>query len=250
MDAARGPPSATLQLTASVPAPALTPALQPSGLQSHGQPISQFGSPTVQIAQTFAAQLSPQFTPLHTGFTPTQTESLLVTSSPVSQGLGASYSELTGAPTPTGLVTTSVATVSVPLPVSEPPHTCTVPATTVEATATVSVSPGPTTTSASPSQPVDPVTTTTEATATVPVSLGPTTTSALESQLVDPVTTTTESEGQALPASDRQTDPPSPPDTQGQQTASSESDDGSQFAVTPHVSAPDSSPAASPPTDP
>ena len=78
------PPPATLQLTASVPTPAPTPALQPSGLQSHGQPISQFGSPTVQIAQTFAAQLSPQFTPLHTGFTPTQTESLLVTSSPMS----------------------------------------------------------------------------------------------------------------------------------------------------------------------
>ena len=90
MDAARGPatgispPLATLQLTASVPALAPTPALQPSGLQSHGQLISQFGSPTVQIAQTFAAQLSPQFTPLHTGFTPTQTESLLVTSSLVS----------------------------------------------------------------------------------------------------------------------------------------------------------------------
>ena len=41
------------------------------------------------------------------------------------------------------------------------------------------------------------------------------------------MTTTTESEGQALPASDRQTDPPSPPDTQGQQIASLESDDGS-----------------------
>ena len=94
------------------------------------------------------------------------------------------------------------------------------------------------------------MTTTTEATVTVPVSLGPTTTSASESQLVDPVTTTTESEGQALLALDRQTDPPSPLDTQGQQTASLESDDGSQFAVTPHVSAPDSSAVAPLPTDP
>jgi len=64
------------------------------------------------------------------------------------------------------------------------------------------------------------------------------------------VTITTESEGQALPALDRQTDPPSPLDTQGQQTASLESDDGSQFAVTPHVSALDSSTTAPPPTDP
>ena len=44
--------------------------------------------------------LAPQFTPLQTGFTPAQTSSLLVPETTVSKSLGASFSELTGQPTP------------------------------------------------------------------------------------------------------------------------------------------------------
>ena len=43
---------------------------------------------------------APQFTPLHIGFTQTQTSSLLVPDTPVSWSLGATFSELTGQPTP------------------------------------------------------------------------------------------------------------------------------------------------------
>ena len=43
---------------------------------------------------------APQFTPFQTGFTPAQTSSLLVPETTVSRSLGASFSELTGQPTP------------------------------------------------------------------------------------------------------------------------------------------------------
>ena len=43
---------------------------------------------------------APQFTPLQTGFTPDETPSLLVPETTVSRSLGASFSELTGMPTP------------------------------------------------------------------------------------------------------------------------------------------------------
>ena len=44
--------------------------------------------------------LAPQFTPLQTGFTLAQTSSLLVLDTSVSRSLGATFSELTGQPTP------------------------------------------------------------------------------------------------------------------------------------------------------
>ena len=44
--------------------------------------------------------LAPQFTPLQTGFTPDETPSLLVLETIVYRSLGASFSELTGMPTP------------------------------------------------------------------------------------------------------------------------------------------------------
>ena len=44
--------------------------------------------------------IAPQFTPLQIGFTSTQTSLLLVLETTVSRSLGASFSELTGQPTP------------------------------------------------------------------------------------------------------------------------------------------------------
>ena len=79
----------------------MTPELQPSELQSQGQPPTQFASPTEQVYQYFASPLlAPQFTHLQTGFTPIETSSLLVPETTVSRSLGASFSELTGMPSP------------------------------------------------------------------------------------------------------------------------------------------------------
>ena len=44
--------------------------------------------------------VAPQFTPLQTGFTPEESSSLFVPDTLVSRSLGASFSELTGMPTP------------------------------------------------------------------------------------------------------------------------------------------------------
>ena len=44
--------------------------------------------------------VAPQFTPYHTGFSPEQSPSLFVPNTSVSRSLGASFSELTGMPTP------------------------------------------------------------------------------------------------------------------------------------------------------
>ena len=44
--------------------------------------------------------VAPQFTPLQTGFTPEESPSLFVLDTSVSRSLGASFSELTGMPTP------------------------------------------------------------------------------------------------------------------------------------------------------
>jgi hypothetical protein len=49
-------------------------------------------SPGIEQAQ--------RFTPIVTGFTPTQSESVLVTDTLASQSLGATFSELTRQPTP------------------------------------------------------------------------------------------------------------------------------------------------------
>ena len=53
-----------------------------------------------------------QFTPLQTSFTPAQTSSLLVPDTSVSRSLGASFSELTGQPTPPYLHVPGLSTVA------------------------------------------------------------------------------------------------------------------------------------------
>jgi len=58
---------------------------------------------------------APQFTPFRTGFTPAETSSLLVPETSMSRSLGASFSELTGHPTPPDLhvpVPTTIALVT------------------------------------------------------------------------------------------------------------------------------------------
>ena len=79
----------------------MTPAVQPSGLQSQGKPLAPFASPTVQVSQWLSSPVvAPQFTPYQTGFTLDQSPSLFVPNMSVSRSLGASFSELTGMPTP------------------------------------------------------------------------------------------------------------------------------------------------------
>ena len=77
----------------------MTLAVQPSGLQSQGQPATQFASPTEQVSQWFASPVTahgPHFTPIATHFTPPQSSLVLVTDTPVSRSLDATFSELTG----------------------------------------------------------------------------------------------------------------------------------------------------------
>ena len=65
------------------------------------------------MSQYFASPvLAPQFTPLQTGFTPAETSSLLVLETTVSRSLGASFSELTGQPTPPYLYVLGPSTVA------------------------------------------------------------------------------------------------------------------------------------------
>jgi hypothetical protein len=95
-------------VTVGVPPPpsVLTPALQSSGPQSQGQPSFQFTSPQQQVSQTFQ---SPSYTPIQTGFSPpAQPRPHLLSGTPFTD-LSATYSELTGQPTPsyTTFVTTS-----------------------------------------------------------------------------------------------------------------------------------------------
>ena len=86
---------------AQPPTTSTTPAVQPSGLQSQGQPLAPFASPTVQVSQWLSSPVvAPQFTPLQTGFTPEQSSLLFVPDTSVSRSLGASFSKLTGMPTP------------------------------------------------------------------------------------------------------------------------------------------------------
>jgi hypothetical protein len=86
-------------VTIGVPPPAsvLTSALQYSGHLSQDQPSFQFTSPQLQIPQSFQ---SPNYTPIQTGFTPPdQPRPHLLTGTPFVD-LSATYSELTGQPTP------------------------------------------------------------------------------------------------------------------------------------------------------
>nr|AGT17233.1 hypothetical protein SHCRBa_004_J16_R_100 [Saccharum hybrid cultivar R570] len=86
-------------VTVGVPPPAsvLTSALQSSDPSSQGQPSYQFTSPQQQVHQSFQ---SPSFTPIHTGFTPSdQPRPHLLIGTPFGN-YSATYSELTGQPTP------------------------------------------------------------------------------------------------------------------------------------------------------
>jgi hypothetical protein len=95
-------------VTVGVPPPlsVLTLALQSSGPQSQGQPSFQYTSPQQQVPQTFQ---SPSYTPIHTGFTPLAQPGPHLLSGTPFPDFSATYSELTGQPTPsyTTFVTTS-----------------------------------------------------------------------------------------------------------------------------------------------
>ena len=93
------PHQPTLQLGQPATTTLVTPAIQPSGLQSQGQTAAQFASPTEHVSQWFASlgtEQAQHFTPIVTGFTPTQSTLVLVTDTPISRSLGATFSELTG----------------------------------------------------------------------------------------------------------------------------------------------------------
>jgi hypothetical protein len=95
-------------VTIEVPPPpsVLTPALQSSGPQSQGQPSFQYTFPQQQVPQMFQ---SSSFTPIQTGFTPlAQPGPHLLSGTPFPY-FNATYSELSGQPTPsyTTFVTTS-----------------------------------------------------------------------------------------------------------------------------------------------
>ena len=103
------------------------------------------------MSQWFASPVTaqgPHFTPIVTGFTPSQSSSMLVTDTPVSKSLGATFSELIGQATPLEL--------RVPIPTTVAPGTKTTkmimssiassePPQTVTATA-IDVAPLPTVT--------------------------------------------------------------------------------------------------------
>ena len=89
----------------------LTPAVQPSGLQSQSQPPLQlpahsqpFTTPQHHVSEgaiSSGFELMPQFTPLHSGFTlQSASTSQLVLDSSAGQDLSFSYSALSGMPTP------------------------------------------------------------------------------------------------------------------------------------------------------
>jgi hypothetical protein len=86
-------------ITVGAPPPAsiLTSALPFSGPSSQDQPSFQFTSPQLQVPQSFQ---SPSYTPIQMGFTPSDQPRLhMLTDTPFID-LSATYSELTGQPTP------------------------------------------------------------------------------------------------------------------------------------------------------
>jgi hypothetical protein len=87
------------------------------------------------VSQWFSSlgpEQGPHFTPLVTGFAPTQSTSMLVTDTPISRSLGATFSELTRQPTPlefralapttVALVTRTTETISLSVASSELPQ--------------------------------------------------------------------------------------------------------------------------------
>ena len=142
------------------------------------------------MPQWFASPGTKQahhFTPIVTGFTPTQSMSVLVMDTPVSRSLGATFSELTGQPIPSefrvlppttaALVTGTTEMNPSSVASSEPPLTVT-PTLDISATVKLAVvaplfivtpsePQGQATTLASTSQLADPVTETAEQTPTL-----------------------------------------------------------------------------------
>jgi hypothetical protein len=201
-------------VTVGVPPPAsvLTLALQSSGLQSQGQSSFQFTSPQQQVPQLFQ---SPSYTPIQTGFTPSdQPRPHLLIGTPFAD-LSATYSELTGQPTPlhTTLVTSS---------------------------------------GLSASEAVVPPVTGTGTTETIPSSVAlidPPAVGSLQAQVTEtaPLVATSLS----VPAPVVQTQTASQPraSSEGQPDSSESKEDASQFVITLRSSAPDSTPSV-PPSEP
>jgi hypothetical protein len=194
------------------PASVLTPAFQSSGPSSQGHPSFQFTSPQQQAPQSFQ---SPSYTPIQTEFTPSdQPRPHLLTGTPFTD-LSATYSELTGQPTPshTTLVTSlglSASEAAVP-PVIGTGTTETVPSSVAS---------------------------------TDPLAVG-----SLQAQVTEtaPLVATSSS----VPAPVVQTQTASQPraSSEGQPDSSESEEDTSQFVITPRSSAPDSTPSV-PPSDP
>jgi hypothetical protein len=197
-------------VTVGVPPPAsvLTSALQSSGPSSQGQPSFQFTSPQQQVPQSFQ---SPSFTPIHTGFTPSdQPRPHLLTGTPFSD-YSATYSELTGQPTPSH---TTFATTS----------------------------------GLSASEAVFPPVTGTGITETIPSSVAstdPPAIGSLQAQVTqtDPLVATT-----SVPVPAAQTPTASQPrvSSEGQPDSLDSKGDSLHFVITPRTSAPDSTPSAPP----
>ena len=109
------------------------------------------------MSQWFASLVTaqgPHFTPIVTGFTPTQSSSALVMDTPVSKSLSATFNVLIGQPTPpvfqvpvpttAALVIGSTETIPLSIASSEPPQTIT-PTLEVSTTVTAAdVAPLPT----------------------------------------------------------------------------------------------------------
>jgi hypothetical protein len=201
-------------VTVGVPPPPsiLTPALQSSGPQSQGQLSFQFTFSQQQVPQTFQ---SPSYTPIQTGFTPpTQPRPHLLSSTPFTD-LSATYSELTGQPTPSY---TTVETTSGML-ASETAFPLVLGAGTIETLPSSVASTDPPTLGVFQAQ----------VTVTAPI-----------------VATTL-----SVPAPALQTQTASLPclSTEGQSDSLESKEDTSQFVITPRSSAPDTT-ASVPPSDP
>jgi hypothetical protein len=200
-------------VTVGVPPPAsvLTSALQSSDPSSQGQPGFQFTSPQQQVPQSFQ---SPSFTPIHTGFTPSdQPRPHLLTGTPFGD-FSATYSELTGQPTPS--------------------HT------------TFATSSG-----LSASEAAIPPVTGTGTTETLPSSVAstdPPAIGSLQAQVTqtDPLIATTTV---PVPAIQTQTVTQPHASSEGQPDSSDSEGDSLHFVITPRTSAPGSTPSV-PPSDP
>jgi cystathionine beta-lyase/cystathionine gamma-synthase len=200
-------------VTVGVPPPVstLTSALPFSGPSSQDQPSFQFTSPQLQVPQSFQ---SPSYMPIQTGFTPSdQPHPHMLTDTPFID-LSATYSELTGQPMP---LHTTFATPS----------------------------------GLSASEAAFLLVTGTGTTETVPSSVASTDPPAfgsLQAQVTEtaPLVATSVV---PVPADQTQTASQSRASSEGQPDSSESEGDTSQFVITTHSLAPDSTPSV-PPSDP